>query len=92
MPSYTFQVGNGGAVCIEAADIVLSDHDAAREFAIGFAAMIFRLHPELCAGEWERCAVHVLDDEEEVFAATIPQAALIERDDLRQQHMTAADN
>jgi hypothetical protein len=91
MPSYTFHVGYGKIVC-EMSDIVLSDSDAARDFAIGFAAAIFRLQPDLCAGDWDRCAVQVMEDAEEVFATTMPQAALIERDEMRRQSLRSADN
>jgi hypothetical protein len=91
MPSYTFQVLNGDDV-FEISDVDLPDSEVARHYAIRFASELFRSHHELCAGEWERCDIHVLTAKEEIFATTVPQAALIERDDMRQHGMSGLDN
>jgi Domain of unknown function (DUF6894) len=83
MPCYTFKVGNKKVVC-EKPDVVLPDHEAARDYAIDFASELFEFHNELCSGEWHLCSIHVLTDtHEQVFATTVPHAALIERDDMR---------
>ena len=92
MPSYTFQVANGKAVYVEMSDVDLPDSEVARDYAIRFASELFRLHHEVCAGEWDACNIHVLTATEEVFATTIPQAALLERDDMRERHIGGADN
>jgi hypothetical protein len=85
MPRYTFQVGNARAVC-ELSDIDLPDNDAAREYAIVFVSELFRSHSEIYSEEWHLCSLQVLGgDETEIFATTVPEAAMMERDSLRLQ-------
>jgi hypothetical protein len=80
MPSYTFQVGNKSLVC-EVPNVDLPDDEAACDYAVAFASALFRSHYQICSGEWHLCSVHVLSDtNEDVFEATVGQAALIERD------------
>jgi hypothetical protein len=83
MPRYTFQVENGKTVC-EMAGVELPDNDTARAYAIQFVAELFRSRNELYAAEWHLCSIHVLNDEEtELFATTVREAALAEREQLR---------
>jgi hypothetical protein len=92
MPRYRFLVGNRKTVC-EMSGIRLPDNETARMYAIAFASEIFRLHHEVCAGEWHICSVHALAaDEEEVFRATVPEAAAMEREQMLLQHGVAANN
>jgi len=83
MPCYTFLVGNKKVTC-EKPDVVLPDHEAAREYAIDFASELFQYHHELCSGEWHLCSIHVRTDAHEpVFSTTVVHAALIERNAMR---------
>ena len=91
MPSYTFQFVSHADV-YELKDVDLPDSEVARHYAIRFASELFRTHHELGAGGWDLCAIHVLTAREEVFATTVPQAALVERDDMREHGMIAANN
>jgi hypothetical protein len=85
MPSYTVKVGNNHVVC-EMPDVVLTDDQAARDYAIEFASELFRSHHDLCSGQWHLCSIHVLTAaNKEVFATTVVQAALIEREDMRRR-------
>jgi uncharacterized protein DUF6894 len=82
MPSYTFQVGNMATV-IEAAGVDLQDNDSAREYAIAFVSELFQSRPQDFS-DWARCSIQVLDaNRTEVFATSIPKAAVMERDRLR---------
>jgi hypothetical protein len=82
MPCYTFHVGNAAAA-IEVTGVDLQDNDTAREYAIAFVAELFRSrHQDFV--DWEACSIQVLgDDHTEVFATSIPTAAVMERDRLR---------
>ena len=82
MPCYTFQVGNAATV-IEAVGIDLEDNDSAREYAIAFVSELFQSrHWDF--PDWEACSIQVLDAHDtEVFSASIPNAAVMERDRLR---------
>ena len=82
MPCYTFQLGNTATV-IEAAGIDLEDNDCAREYAIAFVSELFQSrHWDF--PDWQACSIQVLDaDQTEVFATSIPKAAVMERDRLR---------
>jgi hypothetical protein len=83
MPCYTFLVGNKKVAC-EKPDVVLPDHETAREYAIDFASALFQYHHELCAGEWHLCSIHVRTDADQfVFSTTVVNAAVIERDGIR---------
>ena len=92
MPKYRFLVGNQKRGC-EMSGIQLPDDDTARSYAIAFAAEVFRLHYEVCADEWQICSVHALTrEEEEVFSATVPEAAAMEREQMLLRNLTAANN
>jgi len=92
MPCYTFQVGNKNIIC-EQPDVVLPDDESARDYAIEFASELFRSHYQICSGEWHLCTIHVLTAaNEQVFATTIGQAALMERDDIRLRRKKRVDN
>ena len=83
MPRYTFQVGNAAAVC-ELAGIDLPDNDTAREYAIAFVSELFHSHSEIYSDGWHLCSIQVLDrGKTEVFATTVVEAAMMERDELR---------
>jgi hypothetical protein len=89
---YTFLIGTRETVC-ELSGISLSDDETACGYAIAFASEVFRLHYEICAGEWHLCSVRVLTSaQEEVFLATVPEAAAMERDAMRLDGESAANN
>ena len=92
MPCYTFQV-RGGRITCEKPDVVLPDHRAARDYAIEFASELFRSHHDIYSGKWDFCSIHVVTEtNEEVFAGTVGQAALIERNDMRARRTKWVNN
>jgi hypothetical protein len=91
MPQYTFEVGPGTEQC-EICDVELSDNDAAADFAISLASALFSGNTEIYWDRWHLCSIKVWSSRDLVFLASIPRAAMMERDIARESTAQMVDH
>lgn len=92
MPRYTIRISNE-STAYEASDIVLPDSDLACELAVKLVADLFSSGPAAFDDGWSKCSIRVLaEDGEQVFIASAAEAALIERDFVREESASLANN